>query len=55
MEVVDMGSNDFTFDKHVIYVHLHILPDMILEDLIHRALVSSTLIFKTGQHNHVTK
>lgn len=35
------------FDEHVVDVHFYVLSDLVLENLVHQALVRSTSIFQT--------
>ena len=45
LEVVDVVSHAHAFDHHVINVSLHVLADLVGEDLIDHPLISSSSIF----------
>lgn len=42
-----MGLNFIRLDYHVINVHFHVPTNLVFEDFIHQALVSSSCIFLT--------
>lgn len=44
-KIIDVCSSNFSLDKYVIYVHLHIPPNLVFEKFIYQALIGSTYIF----------
>lgn len=47
LKVIDVDFGYLAFDKHVVYVHLHISLDLVHKNFIHKALISGYHIFKT--------
>jgi hypothetical protein len=52
--VEDVPEHLYAFHQHVIYIHLHVLPDQFSKHLVHQALVSGSGIPQLKRHYLIT-